>query len=296
MSGSGGGYSSRVRIRIDLAYDGTDFSGWAKQPGLRTVQGVVEAALGRVLRLDEPVTVTVAGRTDAGVHAHGQVIHLEVDEPAWTRIPGRSDRQPGPALVHRLNAVLDDDVVIHAAAPAAPGFDARFSAILRHYEYQVQPAGTRRDPLLRRNQLWYPRPLDLDRLNAAAAICTGERDFAAFCKPRDGASTIRTLHEFVWSHRAETVIATLHADAFCHGMVRALVGACLAVGSGRRDLDWITDVTAQPARSPEVQVAPAHGLALMQVQYPRPEQLAARAQQARNRRTLPRSEPDDSGA
>lgn len=280
-----------MRIRLDLGYDGTDFAGWAAQPGLRTVQGELEAALTMILRLPEPARLTVAGRTDAGVHAHAQVAHLDVAEDVWRAAPGRSDRRPGDALTTRLNAVLDDDVVIHSVAPAPDGFDARFSAVWRRYGYTVVPAGARRDPLTRRHELWYPRPLDLERLNAAAAALVGERDFAPFCKKRPGATTIRTLEAFDWRARGDRIVADVRADAFCHSMVRSLVGACLDVGSGRREHGWLAALASGSERSSQVQVAPAHGLAMLEVAYPPDEQLATRARQARAVRTLPPEDP-----
>ncbi|QGH70400.1 tRNA pseudouridine(38-40) synthase TruA [Pseudactinotalea sp. HY158] len=278
-----------MRIRLDLGYDGTDFSGWARQPGLRTVQGDIEAALDRVLRLDDPARLTVAGRTDAGVHAHAQVAHLDLPEQVWLAAPGRSDRSPGEALATRLNAVLADDVVIRSVAAAPAGFDARFSAIWRRYAYTVLPGSAVPDPLRRREELRYPGELDLAALDRAAAVLVGERDFAPFCRKRPGATTIRTLEEFDWAARGERLVANVRADAFCHSMVRSLVGACLAVGSGRRDLDWLRGVAAGQERSSLVQVAPARGLAMVEVAYPPEARLAVRARQARAIRTLPRA-------
>ncbi|HEX6338200.1 MAG TPA: tRNA pseudouridine(38-40) synthase TruA [Jiangellaceae bacterium] len=276
-----------MRLRLSIAYDGTDFSGWAAQPGLRTVEGVVEAALGTVLRI-EPPALTVAGRTDAGVHARGQVCHVDVPEDSWRAAPGRSDRRPGDALIRRLAGVLPPDVRVFAAEQAPPGFDARFSAIWRRYAYRVgdSPAGV--DPLRRSCVLWHPRRLDLAAMNAAAAGLIGEHDFAAFCRAREGATTIRTLMTLHWD-RAEggLAIATVQADAFCHNQVRALVGALLAVGDGRRPIDWPAQVLAARARDSAVSVASPHALTLEEVGYPPDGQLAARATEARRVRTLP---------
>ncbi len=281
------GLEGVVRLRLSIAYDGTDFSGWAAQPGRRTVQGVVEAALGTVLRTDPP-TLTVAGRTDAGVHARGQVCHVDVAEDAWRSLPGRSDRQPGAALVHRLAGVLPLDVRVFQAEPAPPGFDARFSALWRRYAYRVadSPAGV--DPLRRSHVLWHRRPLDLAAMNAAAGGLLGEHDFAAFCRARRGATTIRTLMTLHWD-RAEggLAVATVQGDAFCHNQVRALVGALLAVGEGRRPIDWPARVLAARVRDPAVSVVPPHGLTLEEVGYPRDDELAGRAAEARRMRTLP---------
>ena len=279
-----------VRLRLTVAYDGSAFSGWATQPGRRTVQDVLEAALGTVLRI-EPPALTVAGRTDAGVHARGQVCHADVPEEAWHAAPGRSQRQPGEALIHRLAGVLPPDVRVFSAEPAPPGFDARFSAAWRRYAYRIadNPAGA--EPLVRASVLWHPRRLDLAAMNAAAAGLLGEHDFAAFCRPREGATTIRTLTTLRWDRAEGSVaIATVQADAFCHNQVRAMVGALLAVGDGRRPIDWPARVLAARIRDSAVTVVPPHGLTLEQVGYPPPAELADRAHQACRVRTPP-SEP-----
>ncbi|GAA2215440.1 tRNA pseudouridine(38-40) synthase TruA [Nonomuraea monospora] len=279
-----------VRLRLDLAYDGTDFSGWARQPGLRTVQGEIEQALGRILRLDGPVMLTVAGRTDAGVHARGQVAHVDVPEAAL----GELDGNRGPldvderlsALVRRLGGVLEPDVRIYRVSVAPEGFDARFSAMFRRYAYRVSDAPGGVDPLRRREVVWHNRPLDLDAMNAAAARLVGEHDFAAFCKKREGATTIRELQRLEWARQADGVLeATVVADAFCHSMVRALVGSLLAAGDGRRPVEWPGEVLARAVRDSGVHVAPAHGLCLEEVGYPPEAELAARALATRRVRT-----------
>lgn len=292
--------AATVRIRLALSYDGTDFSGWAVQPGLRTVQGVLEEALSTVLRLPEPARLTVAGRTDAGVHARGQVAHLDVPVSAWRGVVGRSDRTPGQALVTRLAGVLGrgqrprgaSDVVVHEATRAPAGFDARFSAVSRRYRYRLSDAAGGRDPLRRQDVLWHPRELDVEAMDLAASWLRGEHDFAAYCKPREGATTIRTLLALTWRRvpagepDGGLVVADVRADAFCHSMVRALVGASLAVGEGRRPVSWPAEVLAAARRDPAVSVAPAHGLTLEEVGYPEDRDLAARARAARNVRTL----------
>nr|WP_098485504.1 tRNA pseudouridine synthase A [Georgenia soli] len=289
-----------MRVRLDLAYDGTEFAGWARQPGLRTVQGALEDALTTVLRLHRPARLTVAGRTDAGVHARGQVAHVDVPREAWEALPGRSDRTPAEALVSRLAGVLgrggvprgSSDVVVRRAGEAPPGFDARFSAVWRRYVYRVADATALRDPLRRRDVLWHGRELDVAAMDVAARLLLGEHDFAAYCKPREGATTIRTLLELEWRQvpagepDAGLVVATVRADAFCHSMVRALVGASLAVGEGRRPSSWPAEVLAAGVREPSVTVAPAHGLTLEEVAYPDDARLAERAAQARAVRTL----------
>ena len=291
-----------VRIRVDLSYDGSAFSGWAAQPGRRTVEETLAAALGRVLRLPGPPGLTVAGRTDAGVHARGQVVHVDVPESAWTTLadrgPGQGPGQgaaQGAAREHgkagpltRLAAVLPPDVRVHAVGPAPDGFDARFSALWRRYSYRVCDDPARADPLRRHETLWTPRRLDLAAMNEAAASLAGEHDFAAFCRRREGATTVRTLRVLDWQRDPqgdEVVVASVVADAFCHNMVRALVGALLAVGEGRRPPGWPAEVLAAAVRDPAVRVVPPHGLCLEEVGYPRPEELAARATETRNRRT-----------
>ncbi|RYV51023.1 tRNA pseudouridine(38-40) synthase TruA [Pengzhenrongella frigida] len=276
-----------LRIRLDLAYDGTAFAGWAIQPGLRTVQGLLEGALGVVLRA--PVRVTVAGRTDSGVHAQGQVAHVDVEEGAWAALAGRSSRTSGDTLVARLGGLLPHDIVVRRAAPAAPGFDARFSALRRRYAYRIADDPARRDPMRRAEVLWHPRALDVDAMHVAARPLVGLQDFAAFSKPRPGATTIRTLEIFDWTRPTEgadagLVVAVVQADAFCHHMVRALVGASLAVGEHRRPTDFPAVLLAAGVRDPGAGVAHACGLTLEEVSYPDDAELALRAGQTRNRR------------
>ncbi|SDS02728.1 tRNA pseudouridine(38-40) synthase TruA [Jiangella sp. DSM 45060] len=284
-----------LRVRLDLAYDGTDFSGWAAQPGRRTVQGVLEEALGRVLRIDPP-RLTVAGRTDAGVHARGQVCHVDVPVTAWAAAPGRSDRPPAVALTRRLAGVLPGDVRVHGVAVAPSGFDARFSAVWRRYRYRVADTAYGADPLLRGFVLWHDRPLDVDAMNAAAAGLLGEHDFAAYCRPREGATTIRELRVLSWERSDDGLaVATVEADAFCHNQVRAMIGALLLVGDGRRPADWPATVLAAGARDPGVVVIPPHGLTLEAVGYPPDAELAARAATARSVRTLRPGEGEGRG-
>ncbi len=267
------GEAGTVRLRIDLSYDGSAFSGWAAQPGRRTVEGVVAAALGRVLRLPAPPKLTVAGRTDAGVHARGQVVHLDVPVAAWS-----DTADPPGRAISRLASLLPADVRVHAAGAAPAGFDARFSALWRRYAYRVCDDEAAADPLRRHETLWYFRRLDLPAMNEAARACLGEHDFAAFCRRREGATTIRALRTLVWRRDDHgTAVATVVADAFCHNMVRSLVGALLAVGEGRRPPGWPAEVLAAGVRDPAVRVVPAHGLCLEEVGYPPAADLAARA-------------------
>jgi tRNA pseudouridine38-40 synthase len=266
-----------VRLRLDLAYDGAGFHGWARQPGQRTVQQAVEDALGRLLGQDPAPALTVAGRTDAGVHARGQVAHADVPLAAWDRA--------APAALRRLAGLLPPDVRVRAVAPAPPGFDARFSALSRRYSYRVCDDLAALDPLRRGDTLWYPRSLALDAMNEAAAGCLGEHDFAAFCRRREAATTVRALLDLRWE-RPEPGIARARvvADAFCHNMVRALAGAFLAVGDGSRPPAWPAEVLAARVRDSAVRVAPPHPLCLEEVRYPDAGALAARARLTRRLR------------
>ncbi|GAB49188.1 tRNA pseudouridine(38-40) synthase TruA [Mobilicoccus pelagius] len=276
-----------MRVRLDFAYDGTDFSGWAAQPGLRTVEGELTAALGRILRADPAPSLTVAGRTDAGVHARGAVAHVDVEEEAWNALPGRSDLAPEAAAVRRLAGVLPSDVVVRRARVVAEDFDARFSALTRQYSYRICDAPELLDPLRRRDTVTVRRPLDVDAMDVAARSLCGLREFAAFCKRREGATTVRTLLEYSWRREGHLVVGTVVADAFCHSMVRALVGAVVPVGEGRRPVEWPAQVQERAERDPGVTVMPAHGLCLEEVTYPSDEDLAARARTARAIRMLP---------
>lgn len=282
-----------MRIRIDLAYDGTDFHGWAAQPTLRTVQGCLEDALAVALRLPR-VGVVCAGRTDTGVHARGQVVHVDVDDAVLAGSAGRSQHPPLEALTRRLNGILDPDVRVRRTVVAPPGFDARFSALWRRYAYRVADDPATVDPLTRHHVLAWSRPLDLDAMNEAADLFLGEHDFASFCRRREGATTIRTLLDLTWVRDPDGVaVATVRADAFCHSMVRALVGCLLAVGDGRRPVAWAGDVLRAATRDPSVTVVHAHGLTLEEVAYPADADLAERADATRARRVAARASEDE---
>ncbi|HSO64469.1 MAG TPA: tRNA pseudouridine synthase A [Ornithinibacter sp.] len=276
------------RIRIDLSYEGTAFSGWAAQPRCRTVEGTLSEALTTLLRSPEPVRLVVAGRTDAGVHARGQVAHADVDPEAWQALRGRSGRPVEEAAGARLRGILPADMAIRRVSLAPDGFDARFSALSRRYLYRIcdDPAG--RDPLRRHDTVLVRGPLDVARMDEAARSLLGLHDFAAFCKRREGATTVRTLLHHRW-HRAPdgTVEATVVADAFCHSMVRALVGSVVPVGEGRLGVDVPRVVLEGRTRDSRVRVMPPHGLSLEEVVYPADADLATRAAQARSTRTLP---------
>jgi len=281
-----------TRIRLGVAYDGTAFRGWTRQPGLRTVQGELEAALATLFRRHQPApTLTVAGRTDAGVHAADQVAHLDLDAAQLTalaevRTP-RPDMDAAQLLRRRINGILGSasDVVVTSATLAPPGFDARFSAVWRRYHYRIADSVEARDPLQRHRTIWHPAALDAEALADASRAVLGLHDFAAFCKPRDEATTIRTLQDFSWRRAADGVLtASLRADAFCHSMVRSLVGAAVAVGEGRLSVARMTDLLGATSRSSEFIVLPAKGLTLIEVGYPPDDELAARAELTRNRR------------
>jgi tRNA pseudouridine38-40 synthase len=270
------GPAAQTRLRLDLAYDGSAFSGWARQPGRRTVQEVVEIALGRLLHLDAPPALTVAGRTDAGVHARGQVTHADVPIARWGAV--------APAAMRGLAGLLPPDVRVRAVTVAPEGFDARFSALWRRYSYRICDDPAAADPLRRADTLWHRRTLDIARMNEASLACLGEHDFAAYCRKREGASTVRRLIRLDWVREDGVVVAGVMADAFCHNMVRALVGALLAVGDGRAGVAWPGEVLAAGIRDPAVHVASPHGLCLEEVRYPDDAQLAQRAEVTRRPR------------
>ena len=281
-----------TRLRLDIAYDGTGFSGWARQPRLRTVQGVLEEALTTVFHRDGDVpSLTVAGRTDAGVHATGQVAHLDLTPRQLTRLAtphgGRPAPEPAAALARRLNGIagLGSDVVVRSASFAPAGFDARFSPVWRRYEYRIADASAERNPLQRLYTTRYPSELDVDAMNTAAEELLGLHDWAAYCRPREGSTTIRELQEFRWIRGHDGVItAHLRADAFCHSMVRALVGAGVALGEGKLASDRLLGIRNEATRTSEFKVMPAHGLTLIEVGYPPDDELGRRAEQTRARR------------
>ncbi|MFZ3452601.1 tRNA pseudouridine synthase A [Arthrobacter sp. 7Tela_A1] len=291
-----------LRIRLDLSYDGAPFAGWAVQPGLLTVQGTLEAALAVLFR--RPVRVTVAGRTDAGVHARGQVVHFDATESEWLAIA--RDKEPAVALQRRLRGVLNRELTVplkeqHVARRAvearagaievrgvslAPeGFDARFSALWRRYSYRIADREENRDPLLRSVTLWNKVPVSEEAMNEAAAGVLGVQDFLSFCKPRQGATTVRELQEFSFTRGPDGILrAHLQADAFCHNMVRSLIGGALLVGAGERRPQWLAERMFARVRDSKSKLAPPHPLVLEEVRYPEPAQLLARAEATRARR------------
>ncbi|CAM3414803.1 tRNA pseudouridine(38-40) synthase TruA [Tsukamurella hominis] len=264
-----------TRYRLDIAYDGTDFSGWARQPERRTVCGVLEEAIGTILRAQ--VQLTVAGRTDAGVHATGQVAHVDLPDPVV--LPD--------GLVRRLARMLPQDVRVTAIRIAPPEFDARFSALRRHYEYRLTDAPFGANPLRARDTAPWRRPVDLDRMQEASDRLLGLHDFAAFCRRREGATTVRELQRFAWRRDNDGVFtAEVSADAFCWSMVRSLVGAVAAVGEGRRSADWVAGLLDERERSSAINVAAACGLTLVRVDYPADDELAERNLITREKREV----------
>jgi len=279
-----------VRWRLDVAYDGTAFSGWAAQPGLRTVEGDLGDWIGRVLRLDETPRLTCAGRTDTGVHARGQVVH--VDLPAISQTSRRGPQDTGKVLARRLPRGLPDDLVVRRVTQAPDGFDARFSAIWRRYVYRLWDNPADADPLRRQHVVRHPEPLDVSLLGDAGADLLGLHDFVAFCKRRDQATTIRTLRRVEAERLPDrTIEVTVQADAFCHSMVRSLMGALTAVAAGRRDRAWLQGLLTLGERAGDVTVLPAAGLTLEEVGYPADADLEARAAEARSTRSLPEECP-----
>ena len=305
-----------VRLRLDLAYDGGAFYGWAKQPTLRTVQGELEQALHTILRVpaddpDEPLRLTVAGRTDTGVHALHQVCHLDVGEATLERCVGHMGVPAPEALFRRLSRMVPDDIAIHALSVAPEGFDARFSALERTYVYRICDEARPVDPRMRGFVLPLDDRLDLDAMNAAAAMTIGLHDFGSFATPNPGGTTIREVKRAHWSRipvsplvpgasggagtaggytvpAAESglVCFTIVADAFARNMVRSLVNACVKVGQGRKDLNWFAEKMATPLREGSTGPIAPQGLTLEHVAYPAADQLAARAEAIRAKRTL----------
>lgn len=301
-------YEPRVRVRLDFAYDGGPFAGWAKQPGLITVQGVLEEALALIFR--SPVYTTVAGRTDAGVHALHQVVHFDVAQDAWERLPGRSQDAPASSLRRKLRGALSRALADAEAELGIPSrlqgymqraitvtscqevpadFDARFSALERSYRYLLEDGQEEKgsNPL-NRQIAWQINPvLDIDLMNRAAQNLLGLNDFLSFCKPREGSTTIRELRELRFERRTDGLIeASIRADAFCHNMVRTLIASLVMVGERKKDEAWLISRIEAPVRDSQVRLAAPRGLALASITYPEASGYAAQSEKARNLRTL----------
>ncbi len=264
--------SGFLRLRIDLAYDGSNFSGWAIQPDRRTVQAQVEEAIEKIARVR--IESIVAGRTDAGVHATGQVIHVDIPDSIAIE-----------DLAYKLNRILDEDIRINRIEVAPPAFHARFSALRRYYQYRILDENKVIQPLARLNTAGWYRPLDLDLMNQASKLLLGTNDFAAFCKYREGATTIRTLEKYEWVRDSEGyLVADVVADAFCYSMVRNLVGAVVCVADGRFEPSWIKTLLENKERVSDSLVFPARGLTLYKVDYPDAAELLERAKKTVARR------------
>ena len=275
-----------VRLRLDIAYDGTDFAGWATQSGQRTVAGSLDEALSTVFRT--PVRLWAAGRTDTGVHATGQVAHVDIPLDALPHADPRSPRPTEPEflpLVRRLGRLLPADVRIRRIIRAPAGFDARFSALRRHYVYRLSAAPYGVEPHQARYITAWPRPLDVDTMMEASRKLLGLHDFAAFCRYREGATTIRDLQRLDWTRDGHLITAYISADAFCWSMVRSLVGALLAVGEHRRTAAWCHGLLTSTRRSSDFAAAPPRGLTLIGVDYPPDSELQARTLITREIRT-----------
>ena len=274
-----------MRLRVDLAYDGAGFSGWAKQPNLPSVQQTLETALAKALRLDlSLVRTVVAGRTDSGVHATGQVCH--VDLPSDHALVAEL-RKVDKELLKRLRGALGKTsaIWVERVMIAPDGFDARFSPLRRRYEYRIADGRARKDPRTAGHTLWISDSLNQAAMNRLGKALLGLHDWASFCRAREGATTIRKLEKFSWVRDSEGVLCgTVVADAFCHSMVRSLVGAAIAVGKGDLDVSEIVALRDQTARTSAWKTMPAHGLTLVEVVYPKDRELARRAELTRAQR------------
>lgn len=275
-----------MRVRLDLAYDGNAYRGWAAQPGQRTVEGALREALQTIIR--RPVPVTVAGRTDAGVHARGQVVHLDLEPEEWQLLARGREIEPAAAMLRRLSGVLgrqDGAVVVRSVTEVPDDFDARFAALSRTYTYRIADRRELWDPLRRGDTAWLNREVDAAAMDLEAISVLGLHDFGSFCRPREHSTTIRELSGFRITRGEDGVVAAqITADAFCHHMVRALIGACIDVGQARRSPGWLTERLNEPIWDQRVRLAPPQGLVLEHVQYPSTNRLAARAAQTRARR------------
>ena len=262
------------RLRIDLAYDGTNYAGWAKQPDQRTLQGALEDALAKLFRTS--INTVVAGRTDAGVHATGQVVHADLPEDLeGSRYRPDVDPWDLEHVKYRLNQMLEEDFRVLKVELAPINFDARFTATSRHYRYKLLDGNKDLLPLKRLDVATWFRPLDIDLMNQASGPLLGKHDFLTFCRFREGATTLRTLLEFSWSRDAEgIVICDIAADGFGWNMVRNLVGAAVCVGEGRFEVSWMEQILQAQARVSDSYVFPARGLTLRHVEYPEASKLA----------------------
>lgn len=285
-----------IRLRLDLAYRGAPFHGWARQPGLLTVQGRLEEALSLISR--QPAQLTVAGRTDAGVHARGQVAHLDVPQEFWISLSrGReeNDQVRGERLRARLEGLagrgLNGALAIKQVRVVSRDFDARFSALSRTYRYLICDDPRAQDPC-RLDIARTSSPLEETTMQVAAQALCGEHDFLPFAKPREGATTVRTLHSFNISRPGAGIVqAMIRADAFCHSQVRFMMGALIEIGRGKYQPNWIGELLAAGVRDQRVPLADGRGLTLWEVAYPPEDEYALQAQKAKVVRTLPENSP-----
>lgn len=285
-----------IRLRLDLAYRGAPFHGWARQPGLLTVQGRLEEALSLITR--QPAQLTVAGRTDAGVHARGQVAHLDVTKDFWlslSRGGEESDELRGERLRARLEGLagrgLNGALAIKQVRVVSRDFDARFSALSRTYRYLICDDPRAQDPC-RLDIARTSSPLEEATMQVAAQALCGEHDFLPFAKPREGATTVRTLHSFNISRPGAGIVqAMIRADAFCHSQVRFMMGALIEIGRGKYQPNWIGELLAAGVRDQRVPLADGRGLTLWEVAYPPEDEYALQAQKAKVVRTLPENSP-----
>nr|WP_183509288.1 tRNA pseudouridine synthase A [Paeniglutamicibacter cryotolerans] len=286
-----GGEPATVRLRATLAYDGAAYSGWGVQPTLPTVQGVLEHGLSLLIR--RQIRTVVAGRTDAGVHASAQVVHFDLTPTEYSQLPRGKDLDPCEALLRRLYGILGRQggaVVVHEISVAPEGFDARFSALWRRYSYRIADGPDKWDPLRRHVTMWHGEALDEGLMNDEAESLLGRHDFLTFCKPKPMATTIRTLTEFHFARDAEgLLVAHVKADAFCHNMVRSLIGAALMVGDGRKEPGWMAHRLGERVRDSLSKLAVPHALVLEEVAYPSDTLMGERAELTRARR-LPGSD------
>lgn len=277
------------------------------------MQGEIERILHTVLRVPvddagEPLRLTVAGRTDTGVHASHQVCHLDVSETILARCVGHMDVPPVVALTRRLQRMLPNDITIHGINEAPQGFDARFSALERTYVYRIADRSSEIDPRMRGFVLHVDDDLDLETMNQAAAMTIGLHDFGSFATPNPGGTTIREVKTAYWrrilqrplidgemtmgeryrtpSMESGLACFTIVADAFARNMVRSLVNGCVQVGIGKRSLDWFADKMATPLREGSTGPIAPQGLTLEHIEYPDDDQLAIRAETIRAKRTL----------
>lgn len=279
--------SGFFRAKITLAYDGTNFFGWGKQRDRRTIQGELEDALRTLYRRD--LETVVAGRTDAGVHATGQVIHVDLP------IGGASDFGfEFEDLAYRLNRILTEEIRIKNAERAPEDFHARFGALRRHYIYKIQDGLGIIEPVKRLDITPWYRHLDIEKMNSAASDLLGEHDFFSFAKYRENSTTIRNLERFDFTRSEEgLIISHISADAFCYNMVRSLIGAMVYIGEGRFPTSWARETLIKRERPSDSVVFPARGLTFVGVEYPVDSQLAARANKVMGLRDLSNINDDD---